>query len=911
MDAAALALNIDSSSVVTAANDLDRLSASASKAAASSSKVSAGFGGSSGSIARLVAEAQSANSKLTTIIGTLEKIASVDRATAAANDNVARSFNNADSHVIAYTQHLAGLVAGSRAAAGAQTSSAAAASASSQALAAADAHVVAYTQHLASMATAQQNANAHVLAYQNHLRAQPALGGDANAHVLAYRDSLNQVGVGADKATTAIKFTAREGLNASRQLADIGVTAAMGMSPFLIAVQQGPQLFDILQEKAIVTGTSVSTVFRAAALSVLAFAAPFLPLVAVVGLAAAGVAALNKQANDDSGLKKYTTAMGYTKEEVKKLNAVTVTFGDTTKAVFQVALSSAADAMGINTKEMAKTWDSFLDRLASGTRATLAGIYAGLAGTRAYLAEMGKPATLGKALIGQGDPDLLKKTYGKAYADAQKGMDEIVAQARKNAQGRQSEMAKGFYDAPKTPKAPQGPKAFTYADLLKDAQKTQDALTKAGAQIGSYGEDLARVTYEQDLFNKASEHNLKLTPKQTAHIKELAASMASLSENNRHSTFMENFNQQTSQQVTALASARGAIGLNGAALAAYTYEQEQLNKAVADHIKLTDADRAKISDDAIRVGDDTYANTRAQSRTDNSRWHNEQIRMLEAERGAIGLTGEALISYNYQQDLITKSLQANVAFKDLDIEKIQRQGDAYASLYESIERQREALADSREIARGFFTDWIDGVRQGEGVFKSFEKAVSNALDRIIQKIIEAAIETLILNLIVSAFGGSGGGMTGIMGMLGGLFGGGGGNAYGIKGVGNLYANGGAFGTPQRFAQGGTFTNQIITSPTLFRFANGGKIGEMGEAGPEAVMPLSRGPNGKLGVQAHGGGGKGRTGDVNVENHYHLSGAIGADGIAAMVRQGGEATYNQVKRDLQTLLAQLDQDGSFA
>ena len=52
-----------------------------------------------------------------------------------------------------------------------------------------------------------------------------------------------------------------------------------------------------------------------------------------------------------------------------------------------------------------------------------------------------------------------------------------------------------------------------------------------------------------------------------------------------------------------------------------------------------------------------------------------------------------------------------------------------------------------------------------------------------------------------------------------------------------------------FAKGGTFTNSIVDSPTLFKFAKG--TGLMGEAGPEAIMPLKRGPDGTLGVQAGG------------------------------------------------------------
>jgi TP901 family phage tail tape measure protein len=54
-----------------------------------------------------------------------------------------------------------------------------------------------------------------------------------------------------------------------------------------------------------------------------------------------------------------------------------------------------------------------------------------------------------------------------------------------------------------------------------------------------------------------------------------------------------------------------------------------------------------------------------------------------------------------------------------------------------------------------------------------------------------------------------------------------------------------------FASGGAFTNSIVDKPTLFPFANG--TGLMGEAGPEAIMPLTRTADGKLGVTAEGAG----------------------------------------------------------
>lgn len=75
------------------------------------------------------------------------------------------------------------------------------------------------------------------------------------------------------------------------------------------------------------------------------------------------------------------------------------------------------------------------------------------------------------------------------------------------------------------------------------------------------------------------------------------------------------------------------------------------------------------------------------------------------------------------------------------------------------------------------------------------------------------------------------------------------------------ATGGVYGggeSYRAFAKGGAFTNSIVTEPTHFRFAKGGGfgLGLMGEAGPEAIMPLKRAADGSLGVSAEGFGGGG-------------------------------------------------------
>lgn len=58
----------------------------------------------------------------------------------------------------------------------------------------------------------------------------------------------------------------------------------------------------------------------------------------------------------------------------------------------------------------------------------------------------------------------------------------------------------------------------------------------------------------------------------------------------------------------------------------------------------------------------------------------------------------------------------------------------------------------------------------------------------------------------------------------------------------------AGGAVKPFASGG-----IIGTPTYFPLRSGG-VGLAGEAGPEAIMPLARGPDGRLGVAASGAGG---------------------------------------------------------
>lgn len=112
------------------------------------------------------------------------------------------------------------------------------------------------------------------------------------------------------------------------------------------------------------------------------------------------------------------------------------------------------------------------------------------------------------------------------------------------------------------------------------------------------------------------------------------------------------------------------------------------------------------------------------------------------------------------------------------------------------------------------------------------------------------------------------------------------------------ANGGAWsGGVQMFADGGAFTNSIVSKPTAFGMANG-KTGVMGEAGEEAIMPLTRTSSGKLGVMAMGGGGAGST-QINVEVH------IDGDGNASSTADA--PGYDLFGKELATFVEQKYQE----
>ena len=119
-------------------------------------------------------------------------------------------------------------------------------------------------------------------------------------------------------------------------------------------------------------------------------------------------------------------------------------------------------------------------------------------------------------------------------------------------------------------------------------------------------------------------------------------------------------------------------------------------------------------------------------------------------------------------------------------------------------------------------------------------------------------------------------------------------AAGIKGL--FSADGNVF--DQRgyvpFAKGG-----VVSGPTIFPFANG--TGLMGEAGPEAIMPLSRGSDGRLGIAAANGNSAPK---ITINNYSGQEASASADSMGNIIVEigraiaqditGGGPTYRAIK-----------------
>ncbi|MEL6170575.1 MAG: hypothetical protein AAFR02_00980, partial [Pseudomonadota bacterium] len=202
-------------------------------------------------------------------------------------------------------------------------------------------------------------------------------------------------------------------------------------------------------------------------------------------------------------------------------------------------------------------------------------------------------------------------------------------------------------------------------------------------------------------------------------------------------------------------------------------------------------------------------------RTEEERAYNEMLR--ERDRILESLK-TAQDRYNEQVKIAQQLLDAKELTQEQYNEHLrQMQIELQAVEFDALQRGFESISDA--IA--------DAIVNGDDLGEAFQRV----LRQIASDILSSNINQLLQRLFdVGSSGSSGGGILGRI--ISTIF-----NAKG-----NVISN----GSVMAFAQGG-----VVNGPTMFPMSSG--VGVMGEAGPEAIMPLKRGPNGALGVQSSGAG----------------------------------------------------------
>jgi lambda family phage tail tape measure protein len=236
------------------------------------------------------------------------------------------------------------------------------------------------------------------------------------------------------------------------------------------------------------------------------------------------------------------------------------------------------------------------------------------------------------------------------------------------------------------------------------------------------------------------------------------------------------------------------------------------------------------------------------------------------------------------------------------------QGDwtkgATAAWENYLDSAKDIAGQTKSLFGNAFSSMEDSIvnfaMTGKASFSDFAKSILADMARIATRQASSALLGSLVGAAASYFGGSavGGGNGLAAGSAGATSSNLGASAAGYSSSYFPQATGGAWsGGVQMFADGGAFTNSIVSKPTAFGMANG-KTGVMGEAGAEAIMPLTRTSSGKLGVMAMGGGGTGGT-QINVEVH------IDGDGNASSTADA--PGYDLFGKELATFVEQKYQE----
>lgn len=261
-----------------------------------------------------------------------------------------------------------------------------------------------------------------------------------------------------------------------------------------------------------------------------------------------------------------------------------------------------------------------------------------------------------------------------------------------------------------------------------------------------------------------------------------------------------------------------------------------------------------------------------------------------------------------------------------------------AALNDALQQRLGLLEDHYKKRDELEGDWIAGTKNGlanwvdtsSDYYSQVSGLVGNTLDGLVDNMADALngnkadwadwansvlselqkvlLRAILVNSLKSA------GNSGLLGSLGGMFGGAssGGStpsgAYDLAASGlTLNAKGGVYDSPDL----SKFRNGIVNSPTMFAFAKG--AGLMGEAGPEAIMPLTRTADGSLGVRmvdnaVSSVSAGGNSIQQTIHQHFAISGNGDAALKQAMEEAAAKGARDGAKKARQDMLSDFQTNG---
>lgn len=282
--------------------------------------------------------------------------------------------------------------------------------------------------------------------------------------------------------------------------------------------------------------------------------------------------------------------------------------------------------------------------------------------------------------------------------------------------------------------------------------------------------------------------------------------------------------------------------------------------------------------------------------------------------------------------------------KNVDLQRQYQSGDISEDLYrQELELNKRYLDERLRDQEAYYSasdaqrsDWTTGMREGfanwadtaSDYASQSADLVNNAMSGLVGNISDAlagnkvdwedwastvlqSMQKIILNaMLVDSLRSASN--SGFFSSIGGMFGAGAGAASGstpssaynsaASGI-KLNAKGGAYASESLSA----YSNSIVSTPTYFAFAKG--AGLMGEAGPEAIMPLTRSADGSLGVRMVGSQPAAMgNGEIHITQHFNISGNGDAALQQAMEEAARKGANDGAKQARQAMLEDFSNRG---